>query len=80
MESAYRGALLLAVAGELQPSRSAASWRRPLVLFGQHDRDHTLRDGRIGRVGRVVSERFVVVIDLGKDRLALDLKPPESCS
>ena len=79
MESAYRGALLLAVAGELKLA-DADSRRGPLVLFGQHDRYQALRDGRIGRIGRMVSERIIVVVDLKKIFWFSASKAPKSCS
>jgi hypothetical protein len=42
------------------------------VLFSQHDSDDALGHRRIGRVGRVNSERLIEIIDLEKDRLAVD--------
>jgi hypothetical protein len=53
-------------------------WRptRRSVLFRQHDGDNALGD-RISWVGQVRYERLVAIIDLEKDRLAIDLKRPK---
>ena len=57
-------------------------WRRALetcrsILFSQHDGDYTLGDRRISWVRRVRNERLIEIIDLEKDRLAIDLERPK---
>jgi hypothetical protein len=44
----------------------------PSVFFGQHDRDDAPRYGGVGRIGQVVGETLIVIIDLEKDRMAVD--------
>jgi hypothetical protein len=57
-------------------------WRRTAechrsILVSQHDGDDALGDRWISRVGRVRSECLVVVVDLEKYRLAIDLERPK---
>ena len=47
------------------------------IFFGKHDRDDPFRNARVCRVGRVMGEGVVVVVDLEEDRLTLRLKDPE---
>ena len=47
------------------------------VLFGQHDVDDALGDGRIRRVGRVIGEGLVEVVNFEKYRVAVGLKRAE---
>ena len=42
-----------------------------LIFLGQHDRDHSLGDGWVGRIGGMRGQRGVEIIDLEKDRVAI---------
>ena len=44
------------------------------VLFREHDSEHALGHGRIGRVGRVLGKGGIKIIDLEKDRVPLRLE------
>jgi hypothetical protein len=50
------------------PRRAEGRGAGALALLGQHDRDHALGDRRIRRIGGVVREALVVVLDLDADR------------
>src|ERR1035437_9806707 len=47
------------------------------VLVGKQNGDHALGHSWIGRIGRVVHQGRIEVIDLEKDRLSVGLKRPE---
>ena len=42
-----------------------------LIFLGQHDGDHSLGDGWVGRIGGMRGQRGVEIIDLEKDRVAI---------
>src|ERR1700722_19371799 len=44
------------------------------VLVGEHDRDHAHGDSRVCRVGGVVVQAAVKIVDLEKDRVAFGLE------
>jgi hypothetical protein len=44
------------------------------VFFGQHDRDHALGNGGVCRVGRVLAEVAVVVINLEEESVPVDFE------
>jgi hypothetical protein len=46
----------------------------PSILFGQHDRNHAFSDRGIRRVWGVIAARLIVIIDLEKYRVAVDLE------
>ena len=70
-------ALFVWCCGLLATFFEAAAANSRSVLFSQHDGDVALGDRRISWVGRVSSESLVKIIDLEKDRLAIDLKRPK---
>src|ERR1035437_9211965 len=47
------------------------------VLVGKQNGDHALGHSWIGRIGRVVHQGRIEVIDLEKDRLSVGLERPE---
>jgi hypothetical protein len=47
------------------------------VLVGEHDRDDPLGHRRISRIRRVAGKGLVVIIDLKKDRGAVDVERAE---
>ena len=63
-----------AAAEDLQTGGSVIRLVRLSVLFGQHDRDHALGDRRVSRIGGVVAEALVVVVDLEQDRVAVGVE------
>jgi hypothetical protein len=50
---------------------------RRLILVGEHDGEHALRDVRVGRVGRAVLQVLVVVVDFPEERFVIELECPE---
>ena len=56
---------------------TAGSGKRPSVLVGEHDRDHADGDGGVGRIGGLVVQAAVEVVDLEKDRVAFCLERPK---
>jgi hypothetical protein len=50
---------------------------RRLILAGEHDGEHALRDVRVGRVGRAVLQVLVVVVDFPEERFVIELECPE---
>ena len=56
---------------------STASAEGSSVFLRQHDRDHSLGDRGIGRVGRMTGEGLVVIIDLEKDSVAVGFERAE---
>jgi hypothetical protein len=49
-------------------------WLCGLVLFRQHDGNHALSNGRVARIGRLMAECFVVVLDLEKYHRSIDFE------
>jgi hypothetical protein len=47
------------------------------IFVGQHHGDHADRDGRVGRIGGVVVQAAIKIIDLEKDRVAFGLERPK---
>ena len=72
--------MILSASLSTQPTLNV--WRRTAecrrsVLFGQHDGDDALGDRGIGRVGRVIREAFVEVINLEKEFVPVDFEYAE---
>ena len=61
-----------------RPGIADRGWTAHSILFGQHDRDHALGDRRIGRVGGVVGEALVVVVDLEEHPVAVGIEARQS--
>jgi hypothetical protein len=70
-----RFCLVLWSIGNFSAQRAAANRKNATsVLFSQHDGDDALSDRRISWVGRVRGQHLIIVIDLEKDRLTIDLE------